>query len=174
MQQLLWLLIVVLAVFGAWQFLLALRAGPGTGRPATPDGGGNDDETPPVEHVSRFPEPLGGEGDAPAPRAEPSMSAASLPDPFAVELELRKLRREMGSLRAALEVQQDEIAGLRAELEQRALEPAKTEIASGASPEYNEALALARRGLGVDEIAARCGITRAEAELVVSLAAGGH
>jgi hypothetical protein len=63
---------------------------------------------------------------------------------------------------------------LRGELEQRAAQSGPDEAAPGASPEYSEALALARRGLAVDEIAGRCGITRAEAELVAALAAGGR
>ncbi|MGL6070690.1 DUF2802 domain-containing protein [Craterilacuibacter sp.] len=39
---------------------------------------------------------------------------------------------------------------------------------SGSSP-YNQAIALARHGLSAGEVAERCGISRSEAELIVSL-----
>ncbi|THF63180.1 DUF2802 domain-containing protein [Pseudothauera nasutitermitis] len=39
----------------------------------------------------------------------------------------------------------------------------------GVSPEYDEALVFARRGLDAEAIAERCGITVAEAELVRSM-----
>lgn len=43
---------------------------------------------------------------------------------------------------------------------------------AGGSPEYDEALVFARRGLDVEAIAERCGITVAEAALVRALAQG--
>jgi hypothetical protein len=57
----------------------------------------------------------------------------------------------------------DEVRALKAQLEAAA-------VSQSISPEYNEALVFARRGLDVDTIAERCGISRSEAELVHALA----
>jgi HAMP domain-containing protein len=95
-------------------------------------------------------------------------------DLFGLELELQCMRREIGSLQGAVETQRQEIENLRTELERAAFRPKPVAAEAGVSPEYDEALALARRGLVSSEIAARCGITRAEAELVASLAARGR
>lgn len=46
--------------------------------------------------------------------------------------------------------------------------PAPAEPAGGGSP-YNQAIELARHGLSAGEVAERCGISRSEAELIVSL-----
>ena len=97
-------------------------------------------------------------------------SASPVPDAFQHELEVRQLRRE-------LEQQRTELADLRRALDElreqiRAPEEqADAGVATrGASPEYDEALVFARRGLDAETIAERCGITVAEAELVQSLA----
>ena len=86
----------------------------------------------------------------------------------------------MCGLRAVLDIEQGEIGVLDAEVKRLGESTPAPVVASehspmqNTSPEYGEALVLARRGLGVEDIAARCGITRAEAELVVSLAARGE
>ncbi|MDA0235099.1 MAG: DUF2802 domain-containing protein, partial [Proteobacteria bacterium] len=63
----------------------------------------------------------------------------------------------------------EDIAALRDELDAQA-----SSVAS--SPEYSEAMVLARQGLNAEMIAVRCGITLAEAELVLALGRGaeGH
>lgn len=92
------------------------------------------------------------------------------PDAFQHELEVRQLRRELeqqGSALAELRRELDEVREqLRTNREQVDADPGTR----GASPEYNEALVFARRGLDAETIAERCGITVAEAELVQSLA----
>ncbi|TIC84741.1 DUF2802 domain-containing protein [Crenobacter intestini] len=50
----------------------------------------------------------------------------------------------------------------------RADAPAPAEPSGGGSP-YNQAIELARHGLSAGEVAERCGISRSEAELIVSL-----
>lgn len=93
-------------------------------------------------------------------------------DGFQVELDVQQLRREVAQLRAELAEQRRELASLTARL-QAQQEPVDGGAAkAGASPEYDEALVLARRGLDVEAIAERCGITVAEAALVRALAQG--
>ncbi|MDR3087406.1 MAG: DUF2802 domain-containing protein [Azoarcus sp.] len=187
MQQLIWCLIALLLVYGSWQFLCALRSG------------SKQRVLSPLEAKSG---PLRGLSDelfnyAPIPEQEPTSGqtvtvyangqteggirdAAKKDaldpafDPFALELELQRMRREIGSMREVFEAQQREIDILRADIKRltepkAGLVPEPTE--PDVSPEYDEALALARRGVLANVIAARCGITQAEADLVASLAA---
>lgn len=96
------------------------------------------------------------------------------PSALQLELEVRQLRRDIVQLRTELDAQRRDIeklvndqGSMRGQIE--------TSLASqGISPEYNEALVFARRGMDVDAIAERCGISLAEAELVHSLAQGGR
>ncbi len=187
-RQLVWALIAALLLYGAWQLLRALLAGRGRPEAASPpaaaalktDSTVADDADDDADfNYAPLPSDVVAPA-APAAPPAPEAPAAERPDTFALELELQRLRREVGALRAALDVQQGEIGALH-ETVQRLVDapPADSssfEDSSGqnASPEYSEALVLARRGLSVEEVAARCGITRAEAELVVSLAARGE
>ncbi|AWI78539.1 hypothetical protein CEW87_03695 [Parazoarcus communis] len=185
-RQLVWALIAALLIYGAWQLLRALLAGRGRAEAASPpaaaalkaDSTAAEDEDDDDSDFNYA--PLPSDVVAPAAPPAPEAPAAERPDTFALELELQRLRREVGALRAALDVQQGEIGALH-ETVQRLLDapPAvsnafEDSAGQSASPEYSEALVLARRGLSVEEVAARCGITRAEAELVVSLAARGE
>ena len=114
-------------------------------------------------------------------RAAPGSAAttAPAPDAFQTELEVQQLRRDLAQLRGELATQQRALAELGArvgKLEQAPAPapapaaPAALALGPGVSPEYSEALVFARRGLGVEAIAERCGITVAEAELVCALA----
>lgn len=108
----------------------------------------------------------GGTGWAGAVPARPAPVAEAAPEPeFARELartgmeaELQVLRRESAELRRVLDEVREELAVLKA--------------ARNVSPLYNEAMALAQRGVGADGIASQCGISLAEAELVAALARG--
>jgi len=77
-------------------------------------------------------------------------------------VELQQLRQDMAKLQQESAELRRELAAVREQL--NAMANAQT-----VSPEYNEALVLARRGLSVETIAGRCGISVAEAELVHSL-----
>lgn len=92
---------------------------------------------------------------------------------FQLQLEVQQLRRDISQLRSELDVQRKEIARLADEARERRKQVDVSLPGQGVSPEYNEALVCARRGLDVEEIAERCGITVAEAELVRTLAQGG-
>ena len=182
MLQLIWGLIAALLVYGAWQFLRALRqALPGAKKGS---GAGLDDDLldypatmqKEPEHGSTVAVYSHGQTEITAP-----VEVKDTPlDSFAIELELQRLRLEIGGLREAFETQQKEFDFLRTNLERpvtttRPESPPIAFMTAGpdVSPEYDEALALARRGVMADVIAARCGITRAEADLVASLASRG-
>lgn len=70
--------------------------------------------------------------------------------------EIQALREEVASLRQTLADMQDEMDRLKA--------------AQSVSPLYNEAVGLAQHGIDAEGIAARCGISIAEAQLVAALA----
>jgi HAMP domain-containing protein len=201
MRQLIWGLITVLMIYGGWQFLRALRtdrrrqqsdplagtvgqelnlddvlfnyaptpASSSTRKPVAPLGSAFNNSFGSLD--TPFPDEADAIGASTAPTILPQDNAADL---FAFELELQRMRREIGGLQGAVETQRQEIENLRTELERATFRPKPAAVESGVSPEYDEALALARRGLMSSEIAARCGISRAEAELVASLAAQGR
>lgn len=105
------------------------------------------------------------------PAAPPAPAAASEEggERFQVELEVHQLRREL----AQLQVEQEAQRRLISDLDER-FSALKSQFDSvGTAPEYSEALVFARRGLNVDAIAERCGISVSEAELVRALAQRG-
>lgn len=69
--------------------------------------------------------------------------------------EVSALRAEIETLRETLAAMQDEVERLKA--------------ANNVSPLYNEAVGLAQHGIDAEGIAARCGISIAEAQLVAAL-----
>lgn len=170
-----WIAIALLLCYGGWQVLRAIRGGLRGVRPAvaTPPAAAVDDEDDaddgdfdyaPIPARTREPQPAAATASAAPP-------AAAATDAFQIELELQRLRREVAGLRAALDVQQQEIGGLHDSLRSLQTQNERSLVSQNASPEYSEALVFARRGLPVEVIAERCGITVAEAELVRALAA---
>lgn len=172
-RELIWALIAVLAAYGLWQLYRArraaksARAGAGTSAPApgkaaagTPPAG--EDE----ENDGDF------EAYAPAPRS-PAVAGQASADAFQMEFELQQLRRQVAMLDAEQQAQRQALTALTDEL--RALRERfdVSQTVQGVSPEYDEALVFARRGLDAEAIAERCGISVAEAQLVLSLARGG-
>lgn len=100
------------------------------------------------------------------PTADPMLTSVS--PSFQNALETSALRRELDELRETIAQQQAAQDHL-----SRSVEGLREQIGALATPraarEYEEALICARRGLGVETIAERCGISVAEAELVRSL-----
>ncbi|NMF90031.1 DUF2802 domain-containing protein [Aromatoleum petrolei] len=105
-----------------------------------------------------------------AGRLPAASEAGPAPDAFQHELEVRQLRRELEQQGGALAELRRELDELREQLRAHKEQADAGLGTRGASPEYNEALVFARRGLDAEAIAERCGITVAEAELVQSLA----
>lgn len=90
--------------------------------------------------------------------------------PFEAALDNSAWRQEVDVLREEVCDQRDALAALSQSVETLREQLESVSAAQGISPEYNEALVCARRGLGVEAIAERCGISVAEAELVRSMA----
>ena len=177
LRQILWGLVLLLLLLAGWQFLRALRLGRTSpaAQPApiakTPVTAGarkeNDDEedddgfdyAPQLRPVTATP---------PAP---PPVAA---PEVFQFEFEIRQLRREREEHQSIIALQQAEIEALRIEVTalRQQLEDAVVSQ-SASSPEYSDALRFAEQGYTAEEIAARCGISVAEAGLVLSLARTG-
>lgn len=89
------------------------------------------------------------------PEASPAMFAQELAQSN-VELELKRLRREVGQLRADMNEMAEELRQLKS--------------TRNISPLYREAMTLAQHGEPAEGIAALCGISIGEAELVAALA----
>lgn len=83
-----------------------------------------------------------------------------------VERELEQMREEVDSLRGALSGLREEVAGLREDFQQEVL---SVRTAQNTSPLYSDAMQMAILGHDALTISERCGIARAEAELVVAL-----
>ena len=105
----------------------------------------------------------------PVPLAEPSNTAFPWNEPpedapghrriAALERELNQLRREVGGLRA-------EVLVLKEALQR---EHVQAQATQNVSPLYSDAMQMAMQGHDVLTISQHCGISRAEAELVVAL-----
>jgi hypothetical protein len=185
MRQLIFWLIALLLVYGSWQFFCALRTGfrRRTVSLTTKNAGMTnlDDDLFNYDTPTSAKNPESGVTVAVYSHNQSGITVSEdveeTPlDSFAIELELQRLRLEINALRETVEAQQKEIESLRTDMKY----PTAVQIEAGIpfmaqepdmSPEYDEALALARRGIVADVIASRCGITRAEADLVASLAA---
>ncbi|MBK9019673.1 MAG: DUF2802 domain-containing protein [Sulfuritalea sp.] len=74
------------------------------------------------------------------------------------DLEIRRLRQEMDQVQAEMTRLSEEVSAMRA--------------SRNVSPQYSEAMTLALQGVEPEGIAARCGISIGEAELVAALARG--
>lgn len=182
LREIILLAIVVLAIYVAWQLYRVSRMTPkaAAGGSAPPEMDDFAMRTPLADVGSADTGAAGIEDDEALVYGRPLndrpvANGATTGDVFHQTLEVRQLRRdldqqrgELDELRAALEELRTIVAGLH-------VPKAPTDAGlsmRGVSPEYDEALVFARRGLDAEAIAGRCGITLAEAELVRSMARG--
>lgn len=127
---------------------------------------------PPTASASReapviAPEPAAAEA-APAPEAAPEAAVfAQTSARLGSELINDGLARELAQLREEVDVMRGELAALRTDMLQ---ELAHLRATQTVSPIYGDAMQMAVAGYDAATIAERCGIARAEAELVVALA----
>lgn len=127
---------------------------------------------PPTASASReapviAPEPAAAEA-ASAPEAAPEAAAfAQTSARLGSELINDGLARELAQLREEVDVMRGELAALRTDMLQ---ELAHLRATQTVSPIYGDAMQMAVAGYDAATIAERCGIARAEAELVVALA----
>lgn len=87
-------------------------------------------------------------------------------DSFAMQLKYINIDAELQRVKLELERLHSELGATRDEVDKLRNQGRIANVA----PLYNEAMGFARRGLTAEGIAARCGISRGEAELVVALA----
>lgn len=89
---------------------------------------------------------------------------------FQAALDVSALRQEIDVLHEELAQQRSALIALSQSNDSLREQVEVLGATQGVSPEYNEALVCARRGLDADSIAERCSISVAEAELIRSLA----
>ena len=193
MREALWLLAALLAAYAAFEFLRALRlpreaaAGASVATPSGTGGEGPvaaaaDDRTrddddflayAPLPSPTTASSPASLAPDAPAPRASAALAEAEAAARFELELENSRLRQALQAQRDLVALQQTEIDRLVEDLTALRDELDNQVSSVASSPEYSEAMVLAAQGLNAEMIAERCGITLAEAELVLALGRGG-
>jgi hypothetical protein len=115
------------------------------------------------QSVASRPEPLS-VAKSPAEVAEEGRE--EVPDGLAAELLRTGLEQELDQLRDEVDAMRGELAALREDMLQ---ELAHLRASQTASPIYGDAVQMAAAGYDPVAIAERCGIARAEAELVVAL-----
>lgn len=129
-------------------------------------------ESPPEPRLDAFLNPLVDPRQEPSPEArtdrsldlylDASTDEAPPAGDFATQLTQKTMEAEVRQLREQLAESREEIQRMREEM-------GRLSAAQKVSPLYNEAMALAVRGVDAAGVAGRCGISIAEAELVVAL-----
>ena len=131
-----------------------------------------------MRHIAAPPERTAQQASAPAPAAALSAMAEETAQPVRVEAlnlvagvasgpELAHMEREISLLREEVDILRSELAALRNDMQH---DLAQVRVAQNVSPLYGDAMQMAVAGYSAEMIAERCGIARAEAELVVALA----
>lgn len=184
-RDLLWLAVLALMGYAAFEFLRALRAPSrapaapaaaavapaqrGGPREAIEEQGDDGDEDGDFDYAPVIAPMVAGTG-----VVAPSAADEARAEVFALQLENSRLRQELQAQKELVGIQQQEIARLVEDLNTLQDEAERARVQPTSSPEYSEAMVLAAQGLNAEMIAARCGITLAEAELVLSLARRGE
>ena len=130
-----------------------------------------------MRHIAAPPERTAQQASAPAPAAALSAMAEETAQPVRVETlnlvagvasgpELAHMEREISLLREEVDILRSELAALRNDMQH---DLAQVRVAQNVSPLYWDAMQMAVAGHSAEMIAERCGIARAEAELVVAL-----
>ncbi|RKT58766.1 uncharacterized protein DUF2802 [Azonexus fungiphilus] len=127
---------------------------------------------PPTASASReapviAPEPAAAEAASASEAAPEAAAFAQTSARLGSELINDGLARELAQLREEVDVMRGELAALRTDMLQ---ELAHLRATQTVSPIYGDAMQMAVAGYDAATIAERCGIARAEAELVVALA----
>lgn len=117
----------------------------------------------PVEPVAPPPEEPAAVESEPAASDDWERASRGMAD----EMLRQSLEQEFDQLRDEVDAMRGELAALRADMQQ---ELAHLRAAQTVSPIYGDAMQMAAAGYEPAMIAERCGIARAEAELVVALA----
>lgn len=131
---------------------------------------------PDPDPARREPEPLAAPSDAAFPWNEPPGDTPLRRQVALLESEMAQLRKEVGGLRAEVLMLREEQQRLLSAASVEVIEDVVTEVAdmteevaTRVSPLYSDAMQIALQGHDAATISQHCGISRAEAELVVAL-----
>lgn len=150
-------LIAAYIVVVLWR-MMSLRRKPLPTAPAAPPQAAAPDQPPLAPVVA--PEPS-------EPPPQPEASREERPLRSSEAFERQRLEQEVFQLRDEVDILRGELAALRQDMLR---EFAHLQAAQAVSPIYGDAMQMAVAGYDPAVIAERCGIARAEAELVVALA----
>ncbi|MCB1930007.1 MAG: DUF2802 domain-containing protein [Rhodocyclaceae bacterium] len=165
-RTLIWAVIGLLATYVAFQLLQIGRRQGAAGKPRQTEATLPDPATPASD---------GGKGDdGQQAQQTGDTTEDGGDDSERVGLELQQLRRDVAQLRGEQEAQRKEVGRLGDEVSRLEQALAGVHAMQQASPQYREAVMLARQGLESEAIAERCSISVAEAALVKSLARRGE
>lgn len=165
-REIIWIVIAILAVYVVFQLLRVTgrrRSDPAPSDPVTETA--PEPAPPPVD--------AGAATDDALPLAQRDEVRARA-EMVALGLEVQQLRRDIAQLRGEQETQRRDGQRISAELAHLQEAVGTLQAGQRISPQYGEAVMLARRGLESEAIAERCGISVAEAALVRSLSHGGE
>jgi len=105
------------------------------------------------------------EADIPADQLTYTIERKAVAEPQAAA-PVAELEEQLAQMREELDALRGEVAALREDWHQ---ETAQLRASQSVSPLYSEAMQMAMAGHGAEVIAERCGISRAEADLVIAL-----
>ncbi|MCZ4304629.1 DUF2802 domain-containing protein [Zoogloeaceae bacterium G21618-S1] len=166
-REVLWIVVAVLAVYLVFQLIRAMGV---KDADVSGDDAGADtievDTSASVDDADASEDRVTGETVVAQSTAAPDNEAA---DSFGLALEVRQLRRDAAQLRGEIDQLRAEQLAFRQSINEQAAQLDAARAAQRVSPLYGEALALVRRGMTAEDIAERCSISVAEAELVKSL-----
>ncbi|HMV16741.1 MAG TPA: DUF2802 domain-containing protein [Zoogloea sp.] len=121
-----------------------------------------------IEPLDDYADPRTGRGESSAGEQPDSLPTFDLIEFF--QLEVQQLRRDVAQLRGEQDQLRREIASVRRDLDEIQVADGRSHFVRPVSPQHSEAMVLAERGMTAAQIADRCGIAVAEAELVCALA----
>lgn len=167
-REILLIVVAILAVYLVFQLIRAMGVKDGDATPAAADAPPDDDHA-----VGAAPAGADADSGADTDDVVVAVSAQAPADDaaesFSLALEVRQLRRDAAQLRGEIDQLRAEQLVMRQSLSEQSAQLDAARAAQRVSPMYGEALSLVRRGMSAEDIAERCGISVAEAELVKSL-----
>lgn len=84
--------------------------------------------------------------------------------------EAEAVQPRIDALESEIEQLREQILAIHQQLEDKPIpQPQYSHATSSLPSSYNQAIQMAEQGMGVDEVAAGCGISRGEAELIVAM-----
>ena len=166
-REILLIVVAILAVYLVFQLIRAMGVKDGDATSAAADTTPDDDavDAPPAGTDTD----AGSDTDDAVVALSDQAPADDAAESFSLALEVRQLRRDAAQLRGEIDQLRAEQMVMRQSLSEQSAQLDAARAAQRVSPMYGEALSLVRRGMSAEDIAERCGISVAEAELVKSL-----